>query len=210
MRSSLPCDSCRWVLFGVPTVRRSRCPRSVRNRSSVIADLILCLLLTLVANLDGSPTFLFVPNTGPIPDEYAGWYLTRAGMCFDHKCRPFPVEHATQGVKRDWFESLSRRICRKPYIVSFFVDLNEMTVADLMEAVAKCRVAWDSHQKAVFVSASTEGSISRIACHPLWRLLAARVNHWRPSWHHLALCCRRCQLGSWTEGDCSVICLSIP
>src|SRR4051812_31575146 len=95
-------------------------------------DLLLLAALSLVAPADGCLTFAFVSNAGPVPGEHEGWRLVRAGRCADILGHEFDVEtcgHFDEGWS---LERVSRVLFGQPYTVSLLVDLNRLSLADVV------------------------------------------------------------------------------
>jgi len=77
--------------------------------------------------------------------------LVCAGRCSDPLGRQFDVEtcgHFDEGWS---IKKVSRLLWQKPYVVSLYVDLNQLSVADVLITMNRIRAHWNPRQKGLFV-----------------------------------------------------------
>ncbi len=116
-----------------------------------MADWLLVVAFSVLVPQSGGPSFAFVLNTGPLPNEDEGWNLVGAGRCQDILGTQFDVECLSVTDNDSPLRSLCRRLLGRPYVVSLNVDLNRISPADLLATMDRIRSGWDPRKKAHFV-----------------------------------------------------------
>ena len=114
-------------------------------------DLLVLVALSLAAPSDDCLTFAFVGNTGPLPGEDEGWRLVRAGRCADVLGNEFDVEDCGHFDEGWSLKRASRTLFGQPYTVSLFVDLNRLSLVDVLTTMNRIRANWDTKKKGLFV-----------------------------------------------------------
>jgi hypothetical protein len=122
---------------------------------------LIYLFLNLIAPLYGPPTFKFVPNEGPLPNEDESWHLSRKGYLLDclHGTE-WPLESSLgpEGFTA-WkqlehhcsLKTLYRLMTAEPYTVSVFVAINNVSLADLLATMNTIHKHWNPKRKGLFV-----------------------------------------------------------
>jgi hypothetical protein len=111
----------------------------------------LILAFSLISPLYGPPTFTFVRNLGPLPNEDEGWALVRAGYAMDVMGHELSLDYLRH-VDEDWsIHTLYRRFVGRPHIVSLYVNLNQLPPEAIVETMRQLHSGWNPKKKVIVV-----------------------------------------------------------
>jgi hypothetical protein len=105
----------------------------------------------------GSPLFLPIPtvvlNYVPWPEVDEQWSLTPQGRYADIRSKEADVK-GLQRMDDEWpVKKFVRLLHNCQYVVYLLVDLNRLSLWDVVTAMVKIRSGWDSRKKATFIFA---------------------------------------------------------